>query len=276
MEWLTNMTCDDVIPLLSPFHDGELAAEQRQAVEDHLSFCEDCSRKLESLQNLSSLVDNTAPPQPPKTLLSRIVKSLDSNRPFPKQQTRYLSRTVIGILLTSAAIVFVTLIVWQGSGVSPQSHREMVRAFASFLSLYESGEASANDFLAEKYQGAVVSSTEASKVLKRETVARPMILAQHQASKRYLLKMPCCDCIQTIYTRNNRTTFVVFEHEKAEEEWFAARPSIHTECDGKVCCLVELKRNLAASWQTKGGYVTVVGISDVVQLESLMRELEPR
>jgi anti-sigma factor RsiW len=50
------MDCDDVRPLLEPFHDGELAAADRQVVEAHLAGCPACRGELRSLTETAELV----------------------------------------------------------------------------------------------------------------------------------------------------------------------------------------------------------------------------
>jgi hypothetical protein len=38
---------------------------------------------------------------------------------------------------------------------------------------------------------------------------------------------------------------------------------------------VQLSDGLAATWPVDGGYVTVVGVRDVTELEKLVEELQP-
>lgn len=151
----------------------------------------------------------------------------------------------------------------------------MVRAFRQFLAAYERGEATAVEVLPTKYEGKLVNDAAASSALKRQTVARPVVLANHEITKRYLLKMPCCECVETIYSCNGKTSFVLLEHEKEQADWFDARPMVRAECRGKACCMIQLKGSLAATWPVDGGFVTVVGVRDVVELESLVDELKP-
>ena len=46
------MNCDDIEELIGPYCDGELPADQRQRVEDHLAGCETCRAELANLQAL--------------------------------------------------------------------------------------------------------------------------------------------------------------------------------------------------------------------------------
>lgn len=269
------MNCNEVIPLLSPFHDGELASDERQAVADHIASCAVCSQKLESIRRISDLVEFTSAPEAPRTLLANVEQSLDQRRQTAAWSRFQLRpRSAVAILIASAAIVLVGLVVWHLAPGPSHGHEEMVRDFGEFLDAFELGQTNAVEVLPRKYQGTLVSEAAATSALKRDTVARPIVLASHQVTKRYVLKMPCCDCVQTIYARNGQTSIVLFEHDK-EEEWFDARPMVRTECRGKACCLVQLKDGLAATWPVAGGFVTVVGVRDVAELGNLVDELQP-
>lgn len=46
------MSCERFNPLLSGYVDGELAAEERRRLEEHLATCEACRRELEGLKSL--------------------------------------------------------------------------------------------------------------------------------------------------------------------------------------------------------------------------------
>lgn len=51
------MTCDDVRPLLSAYHDGELGLTESRAIEQHLETCAGCSEALAELSSLSGLIN---------------------------------------------------------------------------------------------------------------------------------------------------------------------------------------------------------------------------
>jgi hypothetical protein len=172
-------------------------------------------------------------------------------------------------------VLAASLMIWQFAGARSHSHAEMVRAFGEFLDAYEQGEMGAVDVLARKYQGTTINEADATNALKRATVSRPVVLTEHEVAQRFLLKMPCCDCVQTNYSVRGKTSFVLFEHEKEQAEWFHSRPMIRAACHGKACCLVQLTDGLAATWSVDGGHVTVVGVRDVTELERLVEELQP-
>jgi hypothetical protein len=270
-----DMNCHEAIPLLSSFHDGELASSQRHEIAAHIASCAACSQRLDSIRRLSDLVESTPVPETPGSLVHRIEKSLAASAPIWTWWQFGLSRwSAVAAMLTAVAVLVCGLVVFQFT--SPlHDHEEMVRVFGEFLTAFEGGRPDAEDILPQTYHGKLVTEAEATSALKRKTVARPVVFAKHQVASRYLLKMPCCDCVQSIYARDGQTSFVLFEHEKEQSEWFDARPMIRTECRGKLCCLVQLKNGLAATWPVEGGFVTVVGVDDVAELGSIVDELQP-
>jgi len=270
------MNCNEIIPLLSPYHDGELSDAQHRLVDEHVSRCASCARKLESLRKLSGLVDQACSPVAPTSLLPRIEASLAaSNAHAQNWRSLVASRKVVMLLVATAAAVLAGVFIWRLAGEHSHSHAEMVKVFGQFLEEYEQRPHVAVDLLSQRYDGAIIDEPQATLALKRPTAARERLLSDHQVVKRCLLKMPCCDCVQTTYARNGQVTFVVFEHEREEMQWFAERPAVRAQCQGKPCCLVELKQGVAATWPVSSGYVTVVGIRDMDELDQLVHELQP-
>jgi hypothetical protein len=179
---------------------------------------------------------------------------------------------VIAAILATAA-VFAGIVIWQFGGRPGHNHREMAAAFGDFVDAYAQGKNEAPQMLVSLFQGKPIDVQNASLVLKHESVARPTLLAKHEVADRYLLRMHDCDCVETIYTCEGKTSLVLLEHEKEHPEWFGKRPMARTECAGKSCCLVELNGSLVATWQIDGKYVTAFGLRDKLQLEELMNEL---
>jgi hypothetical protein len=196
-------------------------------------------------------------------------------KPVVKSTSRVRSRKLVIFLVGGTAALVGGLLMWQLTRGPSHDHAQMVRVFAEFIETYEQGQTNAANVLVQRYSGTPVTEIQAARALRRQTVARQTVLANHQVSQRYLLKMPCCDCVQTVYACNGRISLVLFEHEQEELEWFDERPAIRAECRGRSCCLIELKNSLAATWQVGGGYVTVVGVRDVSELSQLVDELQP-
>jgi hypothetical protein len=269
------MNCEQVIPLLSAYHDGELPNDQREAVTDHLVDCSHCQMELASFESLSGLVRHSPAPEPPAAMIHNVERALkrDARKSlrwsFP---ARWLSLPVA----VAATLIFAVAIwkVWPGSH-GTHDHGQMVESFNRFLDNYLAGDELATAILPEQFHGKPVDLGGATEFLKRPSVAKSTLLKKHQVKERMALKMPCCDCVQTSYTCDGKNSLVVFEHTEEQKDWYGRRPQIHTECAGKSCCLVELGTNLIATWPNEQGYVTVVGAKDVTEVAALVAELTP-
>ena len=266
------MNCEQAIPLLSAFHDGELDAGQRDAVLTHLSSCGSCQARLDAIRSMSELAAQLPAAKPPPDLVDKVERALADKRK-PSLGERQARRRILAMLVLGAAAMVVGLAVWPFLSGDTHHHEEMVRVFGQFLDAYEQGRAHADEILPQHYDGKLVDRATASAALKRSSLAKPTILGNHMVEKRYLLKMPCCDCVQTVYVCQGRKSLVIFEHEKEQPEWFRNRPLRRTECEGKPCCVVELKENLAVTWRVDSRQVTAVGVHDLTELAKLMVEL---
>lgn len=270
------MNCEQVIPLLSAFHDGELLGDQADEVVEHLSLCKNCREQLESHEALSGLVRKSPAPEPPAGLVRSVQRAVARDvvaSPNLVQRRRWLTAAV-GV----AATLMIAVVIWQPWVPKPavHDHRLMITSFNRFLDAYVSGNAEAKGILAKQFHGKVVDREGASKFLRRRTIAAPTLLAKHQVEERFAIKMPCCDCVQTNYSCEGQTSFVLFEHTEEQGDWFGSRPQVRTECAGKSCCLVEVGKQLVATWPVDRGFVTVVGVKDVTELAALVDELTPR
>lgn len=270
------MNCQQVIPLLSAFHDGELSGDQADDVVEHLSHCKCCREQLESHEALSGLVRRSPTPKPPAGLVRSVQRAVTRNAvtsPNSAQRRRWLAAAV-----AIAAVLLIASGIWQIWVTKPTAHdhRQMVTSFNRFLDAYVSGNAEAKGILAKQFHGKVVDVEGASKFLRRRTIAAPTLLARHQVEERFALRMPCCDCVQTNYSCEGQTSLVLFEHTEEQGDWFGSRPQVRTECAGKSCCLVEVGKQLVATWPVDRGFVTVVGVKDLTEMAALVDELKPR
>ncbi|QDU26655.1 hypothetical protein ETAA8_17360 [Anatilimnocola aggregata] len=270
------MNCEQVIPLLSAFHDGELPGDQADDVVDHLARCQSCRDQLESHEALSGLVRKSPTPKPPAGLVRSVQRAVARDAvasPDSAKRRRWLTAAA-----AIAATILISVGIWQPWVTKPTTHdhRLMVTSFNRFLDAYVSGNAEAAGILAKQFHGKVVDQEGASEFLRRRTIATPTLLAKHQVRERLAIKMPCCDCVQTNYSCEGQTSFVLFEHTEEQGDWFGSRPQVRTECAGKSCCLVEAGKQLVATWPVERGFVTVVGVKDVTELAALVAELEPQ
>ena len=266
------MHCNEVQPLLSPFYDGELSPEQAHCVAAHVETCPSCAGQLQTLQRLSALVTGSQPPAAPPTLLPSIERSLDAaSRPSANRRIR--GRHLAALAGASAALVIVTVLTWQILW-RPHSHGQMVDDFGTFLEEFERRPSESVNVLAVKYEGVPASADDATAALKRSTVGRATILGDHTLFKRYVLNMTCCRCVQTAYQRDGQVSLIVFEHDERQLDWFGHLPAVQAQCRDKPCCLIQVGNKLAGSWPLRNGHVTVIGMRDMSELDSLVQALK--
>ena len=184
-------------------------------------------------------------------------------------------RKLLAAALLVTAATFIGLVTMRYLPIHANSQGDMAAVYGRFLDAYSAGTDDAPQVLVKHYQGKPINVQTAARVLKHNSVAPPTLLAKHHIAERFHLRMPNCDCVETVYTCEGKTSLVLFEYDKEHSDWFDARPSVQSECRGKSCCLVQLNDRLAATWPVNGGYVTAVGVRDVDELGTLMDELMP-
>jgi hypothetical protein len=124
--------------------------------------------------------------------------------------------------------------------------------------------------LVNQYDGRPVASKDATMGLRYTPVARRAAPAGYTLAAAYVLKMPCCKCVQTIYNRESGGAIAVFEHDEDQPDWFGSRPAISAHCNGKPATLVEVDEGLAATWKCGPRCITVFGATDVQEVTQLM------
>jgi anti-sigma factor RsiW len=72
------MRCDRSRELISPFVDGELSGEDRQAVAAHIEACANCAVLLADIQHMSEAIAGVGREPAPKTLALRVRSTLAS------------------------------------------------------------------------------------------------------------------------------------------------------------------------------------------------------
>ena len=101
---------------ISPFHDGEVAAAERQQISAHLQECAICRDELAHLQNLSDRFAEIDAPGITPQALRRMHKAVDT------QRDRSLRR-VVRAFVAVAASLFIATALWvaQTSSATPES-----------------------------------------------------------------------------------------------------------------------------------------------------------
>jgi hypothetical protein len=268
------MNCEEASPLLSAYYDGELPRDQREAIAEHVAHCFVCSEQLAALRRLTTLAQQSPAAEPPRDLTERVLRAVGGERMeiAGRQRTARRHLALAGGL--AAVAVVLGLGVWQFWPHDDHDHFAMVEAFDEFLNDFAQNKGEATNVLVKRFGGKPIDAAAAARVLKRPTLT-PDVIQEHQVASRHVVKMPCCDCVQTVYSRSGKSSLVVFEHEKEQRDWFGMRPCIRAQCSQRNCCLIQLSSGLAASWQANNHYVTVIGVRDISELEMLIDALKP-
>jgi anti-sigma factor RsiW len=72
------MRCDRALELISPFVDGELREEDRQAVAAHIEACADCAALAVDIRRMSKAIAEVGREPAPKALFLRVRSTLAS------------------------------------------------------------------------------------------------------------------------------------------------------------------------------------------------------
>jgi anti-sigma factor RsiW len=122
--------CQTFIPMLSPFVDGELTAQDRVIVERHMSACRDCTGRVADLRAESGLIrhglDLAADEVDFRDFAQQVMARLTPYKPPLMERLRvslsemflYQRTTMVTSLVTAAAVLFVavpTLLLWKGT-----------------------------------------------------------------------------------------------------------------------------------------------------------------
>jgi anti-sigma factor RsiW len=74
------MTCAELEILLCDYVDGTLHAEERTALESHLSGCAACTQLAADVQGVTAFMERVAEPEPPAELMTRILHYAPTGR----------------------------------------------------------------------------------------------------------------------------------------------------------------------------------------------------
>ncbi|GER90655.1 hypothetical protein KDW_48170 [Dictyobacter vulcani] len=87
------MTCQDFEELSGAYILGALTPEERQAAQEHLANCPECTLMLQQLQPVANLLPLTVPEvEPPAGHKERFLARLEQETPEPAQQPRQISQ----------------------------------------------------------------------------------------------------------------------------------------------------------------------------------------
>ncbi|MEO8268596.1 MAG: zf-HC2 domain-containing protein [Aureliella sp.] len=276
------MNCTEIQDLLSPYYDGELSADARASVAEHLLHCATCAGILAGYRKLSDSISATPVGPVSETIWAGIVRELDRASELAAQskvltsatqmQRPWLTRATFQRLAIAASILLVFgLSVWlrrhDAMTDMHSSHGpEFVATMNHYLKVLPENPEQAEQFLLDKYDGKLVTPEQAiSLVGYRPSVADGLPEGYTLASTS-VLKMPCCTCVKAVCKRSDGSTLVLFEHDDEKTAWFGDRPTTMAMCGDKECCLVDLDSSIAATWREGTRSVTAVGARDQAEV----------
>lgn len=271
------MDCFSARQHLSAFHDGELKPDLQATVADHLDSCHECAQLLADFQQLSRRTAELPAPAVPPEIWPQLERQLNSQAALPRTTLAQLvqrRRTWIGIATSALLLVAVSTAALVWFNHAEPGHNHVAINFAQYLDEFERNPDAAQEILLSNYEGRAVSFDEAATQV-RYRPATPLNLP-HGLSREaiYLLRMPCCLCVQAVYKSEDGKRVSVFEHVDDQPIWFGQRPMIQARCNGMPTNLVQVDECLAANWKRDGRYMTLIGARDVEQVAELMASLD--
>lgn len=295
--------CQTVHCQLSACHDGELSAEQNEAIAEHVGSCSACAAELASFESLGSAFKQSPVPAKPSDLWQRIERELPATGApvtFSRRLATWVRESPYGTgLVSMAASVLVLLGAGLWYGEERGEVKEMGSGGAMAMHSHEGEEAMSaehmvefagvmNDYLQKlprdpdgaeqmlltKYDGEKVDADGAVKLVGYRPIVSSGLPEGYSLASTSVLKMPCCTCVKAVCKRSDGSTLVLFEHDDEEAAWFGDRPSSMAMCGDKDCCLVDLDSSIAATWKQGSRSVTAVGVRDQEEVATLVNWLD--
>lgn len=271
------MNCAEVQEQLSAFYDGELSDDIQSQVRQHVRHCARCAQELADFGRLTAIARGPDELQPPAEIWIRLESALDDENSEQSASPRRLGwHSATRILALAATLLVLAGLGWWGyvAWSGHRGHHEMASSFADYLDRFHQAPEAAQEMLLAKYDAQLVDPMQAVQLVGFRPAAADRLPAAYDAQATYVLKMPCCTCVQTVCRRKDGSTIAIFEHEEEHHEWLGNRPMNKVDCDGKQCMLCNVDNKLAATWQRGPRHITMVGLLDVKEVEELVSWLE--
>ena len=146
-----------------------------------------------------------------------------------------------------------------------------------YVTRFQTDPDAAQQFLVSRYNGRKVSVTTAERELGYRPIVLDKLPPDYQLESIYLLDMPCCRCPQSLLKTKSGNTLCVFEYEDEQPAQFGeGHACICADCQGTCACLVQMQNRLAATWKVNDRYITIVGLTDLDEVNSLIRHWNGR
>jgi hypothetical protein len=284
------MDCSAVKELLSAYYDDELSSDERTAVAEHLAGCQDCARELNGFRGLSAMAEGLTHPEAPAQLWDQLEGQLDASKASFQGANAWWTRwplvenvPYVGLGLAVAAMILVTL-GWVGyrTWLEQGSEQQFAAEFGEYIAEFQRDPYAAQQILLANYGGQAVDADQVVHTVGYRPAVADGLPAGYTVESSYVMKMPCCTCVQFLCKRSDGSSLAIFEHDDADPDWFGDRPEISATCNGKRCSLVQLDDRIAASWKRGDRHITVIGVRDTTEISELVawldeqRQISPR
>ncbi len=243
------MNCADVKDLLSAYYDAELSADVCAEISEHLKCCSECCAEHSGFEQLTDMVQCLATPAPSQLGWQQLQERLDGE-PTIDTAERTLRKSWFGFrvprpVLAVAALLLVA-VGWFAidTWLAPGSHNLLAADFQQYLSEFEHDPDVAQRELISKYSGEGVDLAQAVQRVSYQPAAAELPSA-YKLDSMYLLRMPCCDCLQTVCQRSDGSKIVIFEYGEEQPLSLGERTGGMDQCRGKNCCLVQINEQFA-------------------------------
>ena len=267
------MNCTEVQENLSAYFDGELNG-QRAAIAEHLQTCADCTAALARIRSLATLARELPNPVSPNMWaaiehsLDRAVDPMPQRLPLHERFRAAASwfnvpaRHWATGLAAVAASLLIGFYAWLL--LHPHmAHSQMAVDMSQFATQFATDPDAAERELHSRFASQSILPDDAIRLVSYKPMAPERLTDGVLRNQTYLVEMPCCKCVQTVYRRSDGGSVAVFEHVDDSPASFGDRPTIHANCSGKDVCLIQCNGQLAVTWKEKERYVTLVGAKDL-------------
>ena len=296
------MNCQQVCDQLSSYFDGELEADSHAEVQQHIQQCNSCSCELASFQKLRELfqvhtseVSLAAPPS-----WESIAARLDETNEATSRLSSPIGnhwKTAAGVVCTIAAsvLLFASLRFSLQNESASHSHSHSEQANAATLNLqpvlamFAQSPERALALLTDKFASASLSISELDSSFGRPTLVGSLASTDSLPSRAKvvssrLLSFPFCSCPEGACTcgpngcncaacvcqRPDGSTYLVLEHCKSQDVSFGDLPTQLVSRGDQHLQQVSSSGTQAVSWERGSGRMTVIGLRNATEIETLL------
>jgi len=266
------MNCSDIQPRLSAYFDGELTGEDRDRVARHLQSCAACSGQVEAFGHLSQAVRGLPEPSSPVADWEDLASRLDGREVSPPVAKPSSGRVASKWWLAAAALILISAgIGWWSLGRTGEPARATAATqFHDYLAAFRRDPARAQSLLLTNFEGRPVPAETAARLAGYRPAVAAGLPDDYAVQSTYVMKMPCCTCVQTVCRRRDGSTLAIFEHGGVPASLPLAESLRPGKCCGADCCLAQVDDRLAVTRRRGARHITLVGVKDPAEADHLL------